>query len=109
MSRPRHNQVHDPCPNGATSWGACGLATRIAIGQCVSMLDEDRQCDHWGVDRVEGKAYCGQHINSVYLAADKARRDAEQAAEIAARVDAFMAWTALHPSVWDRMPIGWTP
>ena len=87
-----------------TSKAACEKGRRIAIGQCSSMLDEDRQCPNWGVDRVEDRPYCGQHIASVYLAADKASREARRKAEMNARADAAIAWHAGHPSIWDVMP-----
>jgi hypothetical protein len=83
---------------------ACEKARRIAIGQCASMLDEARQCPHWGIDTVEGAAYCGQHLSAVYLAADKARREKTRRDEMFARIDAALAWHAEHPSVWDTMP-----
>lgn len=87
-----------------SSKAACDKARRIAIGQCASMLDENRECPHWGIDKVNDKPYCGQHLNSVFLAADQARRDAARKAEIDGRIDQFLLWTGEHPSVWDRMP-----
>jgi hypothetical protein len=92
-----------------TSWGACDKAARIAIGQCVSMIDEDRQCSNWGVDRVDDRAYCGQHLRAVFLAADTERRETARKADVMARIDAYMAWTAAHPSISEPMPIGWQP
>lgn len=92
-----------------TSWGACDKAARVAIGQCVSMIAEDRQCGNWGIDKVNDRPYCGQHLNSVFLAADAARREAARKEDIDQRVDTYMAWVALHPSVNDPMPKGWQP
>ncbi len=70
------------------------------------MVDETKQCPHWGVDRVEDRAYCGQHINSVYLATDRALRAARTKTEQETRIDAALAWHAQHPSVWDLLPTG---
>lgn len=109
MARPRHAAVHTPCPNGVASWGACDKAARVALGQCISMIEEDRQCANWGIDKVSDRPYCGQHLHSVFLAADAARREAVRKADINSRIDAYMAWVALHPSVNDPMPKGWQP
>lgn len=92
-----------------TSKAACDKAARIAIGQCVSMIEEDRQCAHWGIGKVDDRPYCGQHLNSVFLAADQAARAAARAADINRRIDIYLAWTALHPSFSERMPLGWQP
>ena len=51
---------HPVCEH--SSKAACDKARKIAIGQCSAMLDELRQCPHWGIDRVDDRAYCGQHI-----------------------------------------------
>lgn len=88
-----------------TSKAACEKARRIAIGQCISMLDEDRQCPNWGTDTVDGKGYCGQHIGTVYRAADEAARRALEKARVNALIDRSLAWHAEHPSVWDQMPL----
>lgn len=82
-------------------------AFRAEMGKCSAMIEEDKPCEHWGVDRVDGKAYCGQHINSVYLAADVAQRKAIEKAEWRRREDRYIAWRSEHPSVWDASPPGW--
>lgn len=84
-----------------TSKATCDKAARIAIGQCSAMIDEDRPCAHWGIGTVEDKPYCGQHLNGVFLAADKAKREIARKAEVDARIDAYMARRRDHPSVWD--------
>jgi hypothetical protein len=94
---------HPVCEH--TSKAACERARRVAIGQCSSMIDEARQCPHWGVDTVDGKGYCGQHVNSVYLAADRAKRDVARKAEMDGRIDRALQWHALHPSIHDPMPL----
>jgi hypothetical protein len=88
-----------------TSKAACEKARRVAIGQCSSMLDENRQCDHWGIGTVDGKGYCGQHLNSVHLAAIEARRAKIMRDESDARIDAALAWHSEHPSVHEPMPL----
>lgn len=88
-----------------TSKAACEKARRIAIGQCSAMLEETRQCPNWGVDRVDDRAYCGQHIGTVYRVADEARRTAEKREAMNARIDRALAFHRDHPSVWDRMPL----
>jgi hypothetical protein len=65
------------------------------------MIEEDRPCSHWGIGTVDDRPYCGQHLNGVFLAADKARREADRKAEIDGRIDAYMARRLIHPSVWD--------
>lgn len=85
-------------------------AFRAQMGQCAQMLDEERQCPHWGIDRVNDRAYCGQHINTVYLAADKAHRDAAIKATWHQTNQRSLAWRQLHPSVWDAPPpADWVP
>lgn len=90
-----------------SSKATCDKAARIAIGQCTSMIEEDRQCDHWGIDKVEGRPYCGVHIATVYLAADRAKRDREYRAAMDARIDRALLWHREHPSIHDHMPEGW--
>lgn len=77
---------------------------RAQMGLCSAMIEEDKPCPHWGIGRVNDRAYCGAHIRSVYLAEDRVRREIARKAEIDGRIDAYMAWTAEHPSVLDRMP-----
>jgi len=82
-----------------TSKAACEKARRIVIGQCVSMLDEDRQCPNWGTDTVDGRGYCGQHIGTIYRTADEARRRQERRDEVNARIDTYLAGTGQVPHV----------
>ena len=83
---------------------ACEKARRIALGQCRSMLDEAHQCPHWGIDTVEGAAYCGHHLHSVYLATDRRRREKAKRDELNARIDAYIEWTKTFPGFWEHMP-----
>lgn len=96
---------HSVCVH--TSKAACDKAQRVAMGQCASMIAEDRQCANWGLGRVENRPYCGQHLNSVYLAADEARRTATYHEAMNARIDRALLWHREHPSIHDRMPEGW--
>lgn len=86
-----------------TSKAACERARREELGPCIAMLSEDRQCNHLATDKVDGRGYCGQHISSVYLAADNAARLAVKRAAVDARIDRYQQFVAEHPSVWDAM------
>jgi hypothetical protein len=79
-------------------------AFRAEMGRCSEMIEETRECPHWGIEKVNDRAYCGQHVRAVFLAADAARREAARRAEVDGRIDAYLAWTAVHPSVHDAMP-----
>lgn len=99
---------HPGCP--FTSKAKCEAARREAIGHCIAMLDENRQCPNWGTDTVDGRAYCGQHIRTVYLAANDAKRRAVAKAELDRMIDEALEWRRRHPSVWDPLPdVPWTP
>lgn len=76
-----------------TSKSACEKARRIAIGQCVSMISEEKQCPHWGTDTVDGRGYCGQHIGSVYRAADEASRAAQRKTRVDLLIDTYLEKT----------------
>lgn len=91
------------------SKAACDKARRIAIGQCSTMVAEDKPCPHWGIDKVNDRPYCGLHVRAIFLAADAARRQDEYRKLLTARIDRSLLWHRLHPSVWDRMPEGWNP
>lgn len=87
----RGHKGHPDCEY--TSRAACERARRIAIGQCVSMLDENRQCPNWGVDTVDGRGYCGQHVGTVYRVADERRRAATAKEAMDARIDDYLSRT----------------
>lgn len=86
-----------------TTKRACELAAKVEMGKCAAMTDKGEECSHWGIDRVEERPYCGQHINSVLLKADNDRRAATKRAELDERITGYMAWRADHPSVHDTM------
>lgn len=83
-------------------------AFRAEMGKCSSMIEETKECPNWGVEKVDDRAYCGQHVRAVFLAADKHRREvlAREAAD--ARIDYALLWHRDHPSFSDLMPLGWT-
>jgi hypothetical protein len=81
------------------SKAACEKARRIAIGQCRAMLDENRQCPNWGIGEVDEKGYCGQHLPSIFRAADEARRVAAEKARVDALIDAYLLKTGQSPHV----------
>jgi hypothetical protein len=91
------------------SKSACERARREALGPCVELTGSGESCSHLGIERVEERSYCGQHLNSVLLEADRSRRAAQRKAELDERIDRFMAWSSNHPSVWDRPPKDWQP
>jgi hypothetical protein len=72
------------------------------------MTEREEPCDNWSVSEYDGHGYCGQHFASRVNAGIKATQEASRMAEIAVRIDAFLAWKVGHPSVWDPMPAGWT-
>jgi hypothetical protein len=82
-----------------SSKAACEKARRITIGQCRAMLDEDRQCPNWGIDTLDGRGYCGQHLPGLFRAADEARRLAAIRDAMNERIDAFMVKTGQTPHV----------
>lgn len=82
---------------------------RAEMGRCSAMTESANECGNWGIERVNDRAFCGQHLTSVLLQADRERRIAERKAKVDAAITRSLAWTALHPSVWDRMPADWGP
>jgi len=100
-----HLHAGKPCKHPTKA--ACEAERRAARVRCEGLLQEERgnreprQCVRL-VDPPE--RYCSQH----FVAAETERR--ETAKETARREDLdrriadYMAWTADHPSVWDRRP-----
>lgn len=76
-----------------TSKAACESARREAMGRCSAMTEKMTDCTNWGVDHVNGKAYCGQHLASMALREDEARRQRERTAALDASVAAYLAAT----------------
>ena len=107
MPRPQHKTVHRPCPNGKTNWADCDEAVAHQFGKCVAFVGDrtPEPCSRWAFD---AKGYCGQHYVSMTEAARRkeAIAIAQQALEY--RIDAYIAYTREHPSVWDspRVPSG---
>jgi len=92
---------HPICPY--TSKKACETAKRLGMGRCSAMKDNGEECSHWGVEKVDERAYCGQHIASVLLKEDHDRRAAAKRAELDGRISTYLAWRADHPSLHDTM------
>jgi hypothetical protein len=67
------------------------------------MKDTGEECSHWGVEKVDERAYCGQHLRVMFLAADEHRRAAAKRAELDGRISTYLAWRADHPSLHDTM------
>jgi hypothetical protein len=105
-----HKAAHPECPHNARTWGDCDKAEQEARGRCASLVrDGEGECRNWGTDPHADRWWCGQHIASILLAEDKARREAARKARLDSDIDVHMAWTAEHPSVWDVRPVGWKP
>lgn len=110
MPRPQHRTVHKPCPNGKTNWADCDAAVAHQFGKCIAFVGDKtpEPCSRWAFD---AKGYCGQHYISMTEAARKAERIAIAQQELSYRIDAYIAYTAEHPSIWDspRPPRGVAP
>lgn len=85
------------------TWAACDRATLEARGRCAAMTGKAEECTNWAVDEFEGKGYCGQHYASRVNDAIKRERETERRQRIDQSIERFLAWTAEHPSVHDRM------
>lgn len=102
--RPLHRIAHPECPQGVKSWDACDRAVLEARGRCVALTEKEDECPNWAVAEFEERGYCGQHYASRVNAAMAATRAATRKAELDQRIEAYIAWTAEHPSILDRMP-----
>lgn len=100
--RPQHKSAHQPCPYGATSWADCDDRAREAYGRCSALTKEGHECTKWATDEIGDRRYCDQHATSIVAAEIAAHRREKRQAELDARITAFLEWTRLHPSVWDR-------
>lgn len=100
-----HAVAHPKCP--FNSWTACEKARREALGKCESMTANQvtpTQCRQWASSIVDGHPICNMHAESLLLRQHAARVKAEKDAGLLANIEAYMAFTATHPSVWDKMP-----
>lgn len=95
---------HPDCPYPTKT--ACDAAARSALGPCSAFVGErePHPCGKWAVVVLGDQPLCGQHANAAALQVDQAGREARRRAVINARIDRYLAWTADHPSVHDRMP-----
>lgn len=83
---------HSDCPY--TSKAKCEKARREAIGPCIALLDDgQRECPHLGTDTVDGKAYCGQHVEGPYRAAKERERKQLLIDAMNQRIDAYLERT----------------
>ena len=97
--RPKHRDVHQPCPYGATNWADCD---RLSTPMCSAMLDSrPDECSKRATGEHEGRWYCGVHYASRVNAALEAKRATFRKDALDERITAFLAWTADHPSVWS--------
>ena len=80
---------HPDCPY--SSKAECDRARRQALGPCVSMVEEDRQCSRWAVDLFDGRGYCGLIAGAKFEPIEKAGHfpHLEQPEQFASRVLAF--------------------
>jgi hypothetical protein len=74
---------------------ACDAARREVLGRCVELIASDKSgstsCRNWAVDRVNGKAVCGQHYLSIWTRDREAAERARQRAVLDASIDSFIA------------------
>jgi hypothetical protein len=101
VARPQHKAVHRPCPYGKTNWQDCDTAHDHRFGQCRAMVADKKgphQCSRWaGGD----EGLCGQHLVAEIEASIRSKHIAIAEAELSYRIDAYIAYTAEHPSIWD--------
>lgn len=103
MARSKHGDEHG-C--GHPTKAACEKARKEALGRCVSMTADKKtptNCRLWATSIVDDRALCTMHAGQVLTAQIEAERKARKTAELNARIDAYLAWRAEHPSVHDRM------
>lgn len=95
---------HPDCPYPTKK--ACMDAQKAALGPCSAFVGErePHPCGKWAVVVVGDQPLCGLHANAAALRLDQRGRELRRRAEINTRIDRYLAWTADHPSVWDRMP-----
>ncbi len=82
-------------------------ARRAELGRCRAMTEKETECGNWGIDRVNDKAYCGQHLASIYLKEYEAQRRAAKREALNVEIDRFIAWQATYPAPGERMPADW--
>lgn len=104
MARPKHSIGHPDCPH--KTWGACDQAAKEAMGKCVALTGdkEPEPCRNWATSMIDDRGYCGKHAGSVLNRKLIAERASLRAADLNARIDHFIEQSALHPSVWDKLP-----
>lgn len=108
-ARKPHKQAHDPCPHGATTWGACEKAEKEARGRCTAVTEAGDDCKNWAADLFEERGYCGNHYASAVNRALKQRKMEAHQAALRVGIEEHQAFTREHPSVWCVRPAGWRP
>ena len=98
--RPPHKTAHGlACPYGVFNWADCDAAAEHQWGQCKAMLDSKPEpCTRWAVAE---EGYCGQHYAARIELERRTVRIAIERAALDARIDAYLARVAEHPSIWD--------
>lgn len=98
VARLPHPKGHPNCP--FKNWAACDRAQQMRFGQCRVMVGdrEPSPCTRWAVN---DNGLCGQHYASELERERRAKRAAVISAAMAERIEAYLSWTAKHPSVHD--------
>lgn len=96
--RPPHAKAHKPCPFDKANWSDCDLAASRQWGLCKAQTGdrEPKPCTRYAMD---SDGWCAQHFASRVEAERKAAAAAARKAELDARIDAYLAVTAVCPGL----------
>ena len=85
---------------------ACDRLVREALGKCteLTLAKEPTACRLWATGMVGGRPMCNAHAGAVMERNLVLARKLARTTRLQKVIDEFMAWTATHPSVHDRMP-----
>jgi hypothetical protein len=104
--RPAHKLAHATCPYGQSNWAACDKASEHRYGPCKAEVErkgasEPGECSRWAQD--EG-GYCTQHFIARHETDMRRAREELRQLQLLQTIDAHLAYTAAHPSIWDGEP-----
>ena len=100
------SHYHGSVVCGIATKSACEKAKRERLGQCseMTLAKQPTQCRLWATGLVGGRPMCDAHANAVIERNLILARKLARTTRLQKVIDEFMAWTATHPSVHDRMP-----
>lgn len=93
------------CEHGTKA--ACEKARKEFFGKCSSMTADKKvptECRLWATSFVDGKGQCAMHAGQILTRQLDETRAAAKKAELDARIEHYIAWSATFPSIWDEMP-----